>query len=56
MVGGILSLYILRGEHRLRVFETSVLRRIFELKKNEITGSWRKLHDEELHYLYSTPI
>jgi hypothetical protein len=43
----------LREEHRLRVFENIVLR-IFELKKEE-DGSWRKLHNDELHNLYSSP-
>jgi hypothetical protein len=37
------------------VFENRVLRRIFELKRDEVTGEWRKLHIEELHYLYSSP-
>jgi hypothetical protein len=45
----------LREEHRLRVFETRVLRRIFGPKRNEVTGIWRKLHNEELHRLYSSP-
>jgi hypothetical protein len=45
----------LRDEHRLRVFENRVLRRIFGPKKDEVTGGWRKLHDEELHGLYSSP-
>jgi hypothetical protein len=46
----------LRGEHRLRVFENRVLRGIFEKKKRvEVTGEWRKLHNEELHILYSSP-
>jgi hypothetical protein len=45
----------LREEHRLRVFENRVLRRIFGPKKDEMTGDWRKLHDEELHGLYSSP-
>jgi hypothetical protein len=45
----------LKEEHRLRVFENGVLRRIFELKRNEVTGGWRKLHNEELHNLYSSP-
>jgi hypothetical protein len=40
-------------EHRLRVFENSVLR-IFGPKKDEVTGGWRKLHNEELHNLYSS--
>jgi hypothetical protein len=46
---------ILREEHRLRVFQNRVLRRIFGLNKNETTGSWRKLHNEELHNIYSSP-
>jgi hypothetical protein len=45
-----------KEEHRLRVFENKVLRRIFESKRNEVTGGWRKLHNEELHNLYSTSI
>jgi hypothetical protein len=44
----------LREEHRLRVFENRVLRRIFGLKR-EGDGSWRKLHNDELHNLYSSP-
>jgi hypothetical protein len=35
-------------EHRLRVFENRVLRRIFGPKRDEVTGGWRKLHNEEL--------
>jgi hypothetical protein len=46
---------ILREEHRLRVFENRVLRRIFSPKRNEVTGDRRKLHEEELHNLYSLP-
>jgi hypothetical protein len=46
----------LREEHRLRVFENMVLRRIFRPKMDEVTGEWRKLHSEELHNLYSSPI
>jgi hypothetical protein len=42
----------LREEHRLRVFENRVLRRIFHPKRDEVTGDWRKLHNEELHKLY----
>jgi hypothetical protein len=45
----------LRKEHRLRVFENRVLRRIFGPKRDEVTGEWRKLHSEELHNLYSSP-
>jgi hypothetical protein len=43
-----------REEHRLRVFENRVLRRIFGPKR-EADGSWRKLHNDELHSLYSSP-
>jgi hypothetical protein len=39
----------------LEVFENKVLRRIFEPKRNEMTGEWRKLHNEELHDLYFSP-
>jgi hypothetical protein len=45
----------LREEHRLRVFENRVLRRIFGPKKDEVTGEWKKLHNEELRDLYSSP-
>jgi hypothetical protein len=45
----------LREEHRLRVSENRVLRRIFGPKRDEVTGSWRKLHNEELQCLYSSP-
>ena len=44
----------LRQQHRLRFFENRVLRRIFRPKKNEVTGEWRKLHNEELNDLYSS--
>jgi hypothetical protein len=43
----------LREESRLRVFENRVLRRLFEPKKEEVTGEWRKLYNEELNYVYS---
>jgi hypothetical protein len=43
-----------RGEHKLRVFENRVLR-IFGPKWGGVTGGWRKLHNEELHNLYSSP-
>jgi hypothetical protein len=39
----------------VRVFENRVLRRIFGPKRDEVTGGWRKLHNEELHNLYSSP-
>jgi hypothetical protein len=45
---------ILREQHRLRVIENRVLRRIFGPKRGEVTGEWRKLHSEELHNLYSS--
>jgi hypothetical protein len=45
----------LREEHRLGVFENKVLRRIFGLKRDEVTGEWRKLHNEKLHDLYVSP-
>jgi hypothetical protein len=47
---------ILKEERRSRVFENWVLRRIFEPRRYEITGEWRKLHNEELNELYSSPI
>jgi hypothetical protein len=45
----------LREESRLRVFENRILRRMFGPKRDEVTGEWRKLHNEELHNLYSSP-
>jgi hypothetical protein len=45
----------LREEHRLRVFQNRVLRRIFGPKRDEVTGGWRKLHNEGLHSLYCSP-
>jgi hypothetical protein len=45
----------LREERRLKVFENCVLRRIFGLKRDKITGKSRKLHTEELHDLYCSP-
>jgi hypothetical protein len=45
----------LREEHRLRVFENRVFRRIFGSKRDKVTGGWRELHNEELHNLYSSP-
>jgi hypothetical protein len=46
----------LRKEHRLRVFENRVPSRVFGEKRDELMGGWRKLHSEELHNLYSSPI
>jgi hypothetical protein len=45
----------LREEHRPRVFENRVLRKIFGPKRDEVTGEWRKLHNRELHDLCSSP-
>jgi hypothetical protein len=45
----------LREKRRLRAFENRVLRRIFGSKRDEVTGGWRKLHNEELRDLYSSP-
>jgi hypothetical protein len=45
----------LREERGLRAFENRILRRIFGLKRDEVTGEWRKFHSEELHNLYSSP-
>jgi len=46
---------ILREEHRVRVFEKRVLRRIFGSSTDEVTGEWRKLHNGELNDLYCSP-
>jgi hypothetical protein len=45
----------LREEHRLRVLENGVLRKLFGPKKDEVTGNWRRLHNEELYALYPSP-
>jgi hypothetical protein len=45
----------LREEHTLRVFENRALRRIFGPMRDEVTGGWKKLHNEELHNFYSSP-
>ena len=45
----------LREECRLRVFENRVLRRIFDPKRDEVRGEWRKLHNEELNDLHCSP-
>jgi hypothetical protein len=47
---------ILSEEHRLRVFEKWVLKRIFGPNGDEVTGGWRKLHNEELYNVYSSAI
>jgi hypothetical protein len=46
---------ILIEEHRLKVFENRVLRKIFGPRRDEVTGEWRKYHNEDLHDLYSLP-
>jgi len=46
----------LREEHRLRVFENRVLRRIFGPRRDEVTGEWRKQHNEELNDLSRHPV
>jgi hypothetical protein len=48
-------LITLREEHRLRVFENRVLRRIIGPKRDEVKREWRKIHNEELNGLYSSP-
>jgi hypothetical protein len=45
----------LSEENRLKVFESRLLRRIFGLKRDEVTGGWRELYNLELHNLYSLP-
>ena len=45
----------MKEERRLRVFENTVLRRIFGLKRDDVTVEWRKLHNEELNDLYFSP-
>jgi hypothetical protein len=54
-VQNLLSSRMLSKNIRLRVFENRVLRRIFGPKRDEVTGGFRKLHNEELHNLYSSP-
>jgi hypothetical protein len=44
-----------KGKNRLRVFWNRMLRKIFRVKRDEVTGGWRKLYNEELHVLYSSP-
>jgi len=45
----------LREERKLRVFESMVSRRIFEPRRDEVTGEWGRMHNEELNDLYSSP-
>jgi hypothetical protein len=45
----------LKEEHKLKVFENRVLRRIFGCKREEVAGGWRRMHNEELHNLYDLP-
>jgi hypothetical protein len=51
---GEISYLTLRKELRLMAFENKVSRRMFGQKKDEVSGDWRKLHNEELHKLYSS--
>jgi hypothetical protein len=49
------GLLTLKEEHRWKVFENRVQRRIFGPERDEVMGEWRKLHNEELHGFYSSP-
>jgi hypothetical protein len=56
VLNGCETLYlILREKHRLKVLQNRVLRRIFGPKEEEVAGGWRRLHNEELHNLYTSP-
>jgi hypothetical protein len=46
----------IREEYSLRVFENRVLRRIFGSKREQVAGGWRRLHREELHNFYASPV
>jgi hypothetical protein len=52
LYGCVMWYFTLREEHRLRVFENRVLRRTFGTRREEITGGWRRQHNEELHNYY----
>ena len=45
----------MQEERKLRVFDNMVLRRIFGPRRDEVTGDWRRLHNEELHDFYCSP-
>ena len=49
------NIYVLKEERKLRVFENMVLRRIFGPRRDKVTGEWRRLYNEELNDLYSSP-
>jgi hypothetical protein len=49
------GLFTFKEEHRVRVFESRVLRKISGPKRVDVTGEWRRLHNEELYDLYSSP-
>jgi hypothetical protein len=56
LYGGEIWSLTLREKHRLRVFENRVLRRPFGPKREEVRGDWRRLHNEKLYDLQSSPI
>jgi hypothetical protein len=56
LYGGEALSLTLREKYRLRLIENTVLRKIFGPKRDEVTGGWRKLFNDELHNLYSLPI
>jgi len=49
-----LKSFTLREEHRLRMFQNRVLRRIFGLNREDMTGGWRRLQNEEFHNLFAS--
>jgi hypothetical protein len=53
-IQNLLSSLILREQHRLKVFQKRVLRRIFGPKRDEVTGGWRELYNVDLHNLYTS--